>query len=91
MRYLPDVNALVALGFFEHAFHSRVASWVGRLKSHAGGELLTCSITETGRLPAWAKTARQTTEGHLAELALAHDAALATLAERIPGAFLIPL
>jgi len=104
MRYLLDVNALVALGFFEHAFHSRIASWVARLKSHAGGELLTCSITELGfvrvfiaddhdvsRLPPWAKTARQTTDGHLAELALAHDAALATLAERIPGAFLIPL
>jgi predicted nucleic acid-binding protein len=134
MRYLLDVNALVALGFFEHAFHARVASWVRRLKSHAGGELLTCSITELGfvrvlsqarqygftvsqarslmtklkkseavsfgfiaddhdvsRLPAWAKTAKQTTDGHLAELAAAHDAELATLDERIPGAFLIPL
>ena len=35
MRYLLDVNALVALGFFEHVFHARVASWARRLKSRA--------------------------------------------------------
>jgi len=46
---------------------------------------------DVSRLPAWAKTAKQTTDGHLAELAAAHDAELATLDERIPGAFLIPL
>lgn len=40
-------------------------------------------------LPSWAKAARQTTDGHLAELARAHGAVLATLDERIPGAFVI--
>jgi predicted nucleic acid-binding protein len=41
-------------------------------------------------LPRWVKTARQTTDGHLAELARAHGAILATLDEKIPGAFIIP-
>ena len=42
------------------------------------------------RLPRWVKTARQTTDGHLAELARAHGAMLATLDEKIPEAFVIP-
>jgi len=46
MRYLLDVNALLALVVLEHEFHARVASWVERLG--ARGELATCSITELG-------------------------------------------
>ncbi len=46
---------------------------------------------DSSRIPAWVKTARQTTDGHLAELARAHGALLATLDERIPRAFVIPL
>ncbi len=45
---------------------------------------------DISRLPAWVKTGRQTTDGHLAELARAHDSVLATLDERIPSAFVIP-
>jgi predicted nucleic acid-binding protein len=45
---------------------------------------------DISRLPAWAKTGRQTTDGHLAELARAHGSVLATLDERIPSAFVIP-
>jgi hypothetical protein len=41
-------------------------------------------------LPAWVKTPKQTTDGHLAQLASANGALLATLDEGIPGAFLIP-
>jgi predicted nucleic acid-binding protein len=133
VRYLLDVNALVALGFLEHEFHERVARWVLSLRKGTGYEILTCAITELGfvcvlsqapqygltvgqsktllvrlkkqgavpfgfiaddhdisRLPTWVKTGRQTTDGHLAELARAHDSALATLDERIPSAFVIP-
>lgn len=133
MKYLLDVNALVALGFLEHEFHERVASWVLSLGKRTPYEILTCPITELGfvrvlsqapqygltvaqakallvslkrqravpfefmaddhdvaRLPAWAKTPRQTTDGHLAELARAHGCTLATLDERIPSTFLIP-
>jgi hypothetical protein len=45
---------------------------------------------DISRLPSWVKTGRQTTDGHLAELARAHDSVLATLDERIPSAFVIP-
>jgi predicted nucleic acid-binding protein len=133
MRYLLDVNALVALGFLQHEFHERVARWVRMLASKGGAELATCPITELGfvrvltqaaqyqftvgqarelllklkaaeamifafiaddhdiaRLPAWVKTGRQTTDGHLTELARAKGAILATLDRRIPRALLIP-
>jgi predicted nucleic acid-binding protein len=133
MKYLLDVNGLVALGFLQHEFHERVARWVHTLASGGVPELATCSITELGfvrvlaqapqygftiahartlllrlkrgnslkftfipddhdvsHIPAWVKTAKQTTDGHLAQLAKAKSAILATLDERIPGAFLIP-
>ena len=133
MRYLLDVNALVALGFLQHEFHERVAQWVRSLASKGLPELVTCSITELGfvrilaqapqygftvahartlllrlktentlkftfipddhdvsHLPGWVKTAKQTTDGHLAQLAKANGAILATLDGRIPRAFLIP-
>ena len=129
MRYLLDVNALVAFGLFHHEFHGRAARWVrAQTKS---SDMLTCSITELGfvrilsqataygftvveakkqllrlkkevpltllvdnhdisSLPTWVKTAPQTTYGHLARLAEAHGATLATFDKGIKGAFLIP-
>jgi uncharacterized protein len=133
VRYLLDVNALVALGFPEHEFHERVARWVLSLRKGIPYQMLTCPITELGfvrvlsqaaqygltvaqsrklllrikkqgvvpfvfiaddhdisRLPAWVRTGRQTTDGHLAELARAHASVLATLDEGIPSAFVIP-
>jgi uncharacterized protein len=45
MIYLLDGNALVALGFINHEFHDRVASWV---QSHSSPNLASCSITELG-------------------------------------------
>jgi predicted nucleic acid-binding protein len=131
MKYLLDVNALVALGFLQHEFHERVAAWVRASIAKETVELATCSITELGfvrilvqapqygfaisqardllqrlkmasplkffpdnhdisHLPAWVKTAKQTTDGHLAQLAKANGAILATLDNRIPHAFQIP-
>ncbi len=130
MIYLLDVNALVALGFANHEFHHRVASWVS---TQQFPPLATCAITELGfvrvlvqapaygltieqartlllrmkqtdnsrfafitddhdisQLPKWVKTAKQTTDGHLARLASTHGAVLATLDGKIPGAYLIP-
>jgi predicted nucleic acid-binding protein len=132
MRYLIDANALISLGLEEHAFHSRVESWLGSLQKGAD-ELAVCAITELAfvrilaqlpgveitvadakrqlaemksrsplrfvfladdhgadRLPAWVKTAKQTTDGHLADLARTHGSVLATLDRKIPGAFVIP-
>jgi predicted nucleic acid-binding protein len=45
MKYLLDVNALVALGLIHHEFHDRVASWI---KTQRFPSLATCSIPELG-------------------------------------------
>jgi uncharacterized protein len=45
---------------------------------------------DISRLPAWVKTARQTTDGHLLQLAASNGAVLATLDSKIPEAYLIP-
>ena len=125
MRYLLDVNALVALGCLGHVFHSRMMAWAEKQS------LCTCSISEIGfvrvlsqisqadvsvdtcrellstmkkerrmgmipdaqsavDLPAWVQKPKQITDGHLLELARSNRAALATLDEGIPGAYLIP-
>jgi uncharacterized protein len=129
VKYLLDVNALVALGFSRHEFHDRMAAW---LHAQKFPPLATCSITELGfvrvlaqasaygftvaqartlllqlkksridltflpdghdisHLPAWVKTSKQTTDGHLVQLARASEAVLATLDEKIPGGYSIP-
>ncbi len=48
MRYLLDVNVLLALGLQSHVFHARVATWLQSLSSSNEEEMATCSITELG-------------------------------------------
>jgi predicted nucleic acid-binding protein len=45
---------------------------------------------DISHLPAWVKTARQTTDGHLVKLASSNGAILATLDGKVPRAYLIP-
>jgi predicted nucleic acid-binding protein len=45
---------------------------------------------DVSHLPARVKSAKQTTDGHLLQLAKAHGAVLAILDGKIPRAFLIP-
>ena len=45
---------------------------------------------DISRLPAWVKTPRQITDGHLVNLASAVGGTLATLDGKIPGGYLIP-
>ncbi|MEJ7624581.1 MAG: hypothetical protein WKF34_11375 [Pyrinomonadaceae bacterium] len=131
MRYLLDVNALVAFGHTEHLFHARVVRWAATVDGNSVPDFATSPITELGfvrvmsqaygvsiaeakallvalkkfeglnfqfvaddqdasKLPAWVSGAKQTTDGHLLGLASANSCVLATLDERIPGAFLIP-
>jgi len=45
---------------------------------------------DTSQLPSWVKSPKQTTDGHLLQLAQANGLMLATLDSRIPGAYLIP-
>jgi len=44
---------------------------------------------DISKLPAWVRTAAQTTDGHLVQLARAHSATFVTLDRKIPGALLI--
>ena len=133
MKYLLDVNVLVALCVDEHEFHERVAAWVDQSARAGRSELITCAVTEMGflrtlvqaepygftieqgkdllsqlksskefhfgflsdglgvaLLPRWVKGPKQITDGHLVGLAKAQGAEMATLDERIPGAFVIP-
>lgn len=133
MRYLLDVNTLVALVVLDHEFHARVARWLKQLGNSGVPELATCAITELGfarvlaqaeqyglsvaqardlllevkknsgvrwsfisdnrdisHLPKWVRTPKQTTDGHLLDLAKANQSLLATLDRRIPGAFVVP-
>ena len=45
MRYLLDMNALIAFGVTQHQFHQRVVDWI---RSERGSTFLTCSVTEIG-------------------------------------------
>ena len=45
---------------------------------------------DASKLPSWVTAAKQTTDGHLSELAKANGCILATLDIKIPGSFLIP-
>jgi predicted nucleic acid-binding protein len=56
----------------------------------AGGFTFIPDNHDMSHFPAWVKTAKQTTDGHLAKLASANGSVLATLDGKIPGAYLIP-
>ena len=63
------------------------------LRLKTGNSLKFTFITDdqdVSHLPAWVKTAKQTTDGHLVRLAKAEGAILATLDRSLAGAFLIP-
>ena len=133
MRYLLDVNILVAWGWTDHVAHERTARWIAATTGQKTSRLLTSPIPELGfvrvsvqrtagrvtveeagdvlagmlrslgarhaflpddqsasRFPEWCRQASSTTDAHLLELAKAHGARLATLDERIPGAFVVP-
>jgi uncharacterized protein len=48
MRYLLDVNLLVAWGWVDHVDHDRAATWVARTKLIRGTFLLTSAIPQLG-------------------------------------------
>lgn len=47
MRYLLDINALIALAHTGHVFHARASNWFLSVAATARG-FHTCSITEIG-------------------------------------------
>jgi len=48
MKFLLDVNVLLAWGWADHVEHSRAASWIGGMKQKRGVKLLTSAIPELG-------------------------------------------
>lgn len=56
MKYLLDVNLLLAIGNAGHADHAAAIAWVAAL---SGPEFFTCSITELGYVRISAATALQ--------------------------------
>lgn len=48
MKYLLDVNALVALLMAEHSLNARTVAWVRGLVRRKRANLVTCPITELG-------------------------------------------
>ena len=130
MRYLLDVNALIALAHTGHVLHAKAIGWYRSVQSSAAG-FHTCSITELGfvrvaaatglhpdikgarqaldalkssskvrfeltpddlgaaHLPAFVKTPRSVTDGHLVELARKNAFCLVTLDRGIPGSLFI--
>ena len=91
--------AITELGFVrilaqlpDHEITVEVAQEMLALLKAASGSSFTFLIDDVGvdLLPKWVKNPGQTTDGHLVSLAKAHGAMLATLDQKIPGAFLIP-
>ncbi|HEV2195353.1 MAG TPA: TA system VapC family ribonuclease toxin [Candidatus Acidoferrum sp.] len=50
MRFLLDVNVLVAICVVQHEFHERVATWMNQSARSGKAELITCAVTELGFL-----------------------------------------
>jgi predicted nucleic acid-binding protein len=63
-----------------------------RIKTHPGARFtFLADGNDVSKLPAWVKTPKQVTDGHLLHLAKTHGAKLATFDRGIPDAFLIPI
>jgi predicted nucleic acid-binding protein len=48
MKYLLDVNVLLAWGWADHADHRRAVAWIASVKRQRNSKLLTSAIPELG-------------------------------------------
>ncbi len=48
MKFLLDVNVLVAWGWSDHSEHRRAAKWIGEMKAKRNVSLFTSAIPELG-------------------------------------------
>ncbi|MSU25549.1 MAG: PIN domain-containing protein [Opitutus sp.] len=89
--------AITELGFVRISLQPAFASAdigqaklaLAQLRAARPGHVFLADTVGADALPPWVKTAQQTSDGHLAALAAAHGAKLATLDTGIPGALLI--
>ena len=88
--------ALTELGFVRVSLHTaaavdmlQVKQALVQLRTARPGHVFLPDALGADALPTWVKTARQSTDGHLAALAAAQGAQLVTLDKGIPGARLL--
>lgn len=104
MKYLLDVNALVAWSQQRAPHHDRFHSWAS---TQGLNELATCAHSELGfirvsmqvfgdslaeaqtQLAAWSATAAKTSDAYLTQVAAGAGLTLATFDRGIPGSVLI--
>ena len=100
-RGVPELAtcSITELGFVRvlgqaQQYGSSVAQARELLLHLKGSNGIRCTFISDDRdisyLPKWVRTPKQTTDGHLVDLAKANGAVLATLDRQIPGAFVIP-
>ena len=77
MKYLLDVNTLVAWGWEDHVEHSRVARWIRQQRSNPDSVFLTSAIPQLGFVRVSVqRAAGQVTVGEAAEILAGMLAAL---------------
>ena len=81
MKYLLDVNVLIAWGWADHVDHERAAMWIAAMKKEKNVTLLTSPIPQLGFVRVSVQRtsgsitvdeASQTLQGMLASLAASH-------------------
>jgi predicted nucleic acid-binding protein len=98
---IPDLAtcSITELGFVRvlsqaQQYRSSAAQACELLLMLKASESIRCSFIPDGHdishLPKWVKSPKQTTDGHLVELARSNGAQLATLDGKIPGSFFTP-
>ncbi len=82
MKYLLDVNVLVAWGWADHREHLKVARWIGGVRTNGKDRLLTSAIPQLGFVRVSVQrtggqispeTAGAVLNGMLQSLGLAHE------------------
>lgn len=61
MKYLLDVNVLIAWGWSDHVDHERAAAWIGVARKQKAITLMTSAIPELG----FVRVSVQRAEGHV--------------------------
>ncbi len=85
MKYLLDVNVLVAWGWMDHSDHARVATWIAKLKATPGTVLLTSAIPQLGFVRVSVqRTAGQVTPGEAGEVLRGMTDSLGPIHEFLP-------
>jgi predicted nucleic acid-binding protein len=87
---LGFIRVLPQLGDYDITVHDAIQLLTKLKSSKRPGFHFLPDDQSVEHLPRWVKSAKQTTDGHLLQLADRNQVLLATLDERLPGSHLIP-